>query len=423
MNTSTEQTDTLENEKLKRIISNNTIITHYQPIISVAKNKIIGIESLARGVDKKTEDIVSPIILFSYAHANGMILELDRLCREKGIEGFKNINNFISKEFYLFINIDASVIDIVEGSNYFFNQILEHNISPKNIVIEINESKVQNIEHLVNFVKTYRNLGCLIALDDVGVGFSNFDRISLVKPDIIKIDRSLINEIGDNYYKQEIFKCLVNMANKIGAVVVAEGVETEEELNYSLESGVHLIQGYFFSKPQFFSSELIDALDIRINEAGLRFKKHMSLKIEKENIHRKIIDTLLSEVIIDFERKPTQDYRDILLTFVNSYTELNIECAYILDEQGIQISNTYFSNANRNYRQKHIFHPAVIGVDHSLKKYYYKLMNARQSKYLSNPYVSHATGNVCITATSVFKQQTNNENCIFCVDFIYDSTR
>ena len=100
MNASTEQTNTLENEELKRIISDNTIITHYQPIISVSKNKIIGIESLARGVDNITGHLISPIILFAYAHANSMILQLDRLCREKGIEGFKNINNFISKELY-----------------------------------------------------------------------------------------------------------------------------------------------------------------------------------------------------------------------------------------------------------------------------------------------------------------------------------
>lgn len=412
-----EQTNTFEIDEMKRIIIENRVITHYQPIISVAKKKIIGIESLARGIDTLKGNIISPLKMFEYAHTNGLILPLDRLCREKGIEGFKDIY-FKNKDLHLFINIDASVIDLVEGSNYLLNQVSKHYISPENIVIEINESKVQNIEHLVRFVNNYRKAGFLIALDDVGVGFSNFDRISLVKPDIIKIDRSLINEIGKSYYKQEIFKCLVNLANKIGAVVVAEGVETEDELNYALEYGAHLIQGYFFSKPQFFSSELVNGLDIKINETMLEFKKYMNSKMEKENIHRRIIDTLLSDVIIELESKKTQDFDDMLMKFVNNYNELNIECAYILDEQGIQVSNTLFSSANRNYRQRLMFYPAVKGVDNSLKKYYYKLMNSREGKYLSNPYVSHATGNVCITATSVFKQ-TNNKKYILCVDFIH----
>lgn len=103
----------------------------------------------------------------------------------------------------------------------------------------------------------------------------------------------------------------------------------------------------------------------------------------------------------------------------NKKTELSIECAYILDEQGVQVSNTIFSSADRKYRQILMFYPAVKGADNSLKKYYYKLMNSRERKYLSNPYVSHATGNVCITATSVF-MQTNNKNYILCVDLIHE---
>jgi EAL domain-containing protein (putative c-di-GMP-specific phosphodiesterase class I) len=123
-----EQTNSIEDKELKRIISDNRLITYYQPIISVAKRKIVGIESLARGVDRQTGNIIAPLKIFEYAHANGMILQLDRLCREKGIEGFKNINNYSDSELYLFINIDAIVIDMVEGSNYFINQVSEHNI-------------------------------------------------------------------------------------------------------------------------------------------------------------------------------------------------------------------------------------------------------------------------------------------------------
>ena len=416
MHYKTKQTDH-EIDQIQAIIIENKVISHYQPIISITKKKIVGIESLARGVDALNNTIISPLDMFEYAHRNGMILPLDRLCREKGIEGFQD-TYFKNKELHLFINIDTCVIDMVEGSNYLLHQVLKYRIPPENVVIEINESKVQNIERLVRFVNNYRKSGFLIAIDDLGVGFSNFDRLSLVKPDIIKIDRSLIKDIGISYHKQEIFKCLVTMANNIGAVVVAEGVETEDELNSALEYGAHLIQGYFFSKPQSLSNELMNTLDIRINNAALEFKNFMNSKMNTERIYRRTIDTFLCNVMTELENKNPSEYDDLFIKCVNNHRDLNFECAYILDEQGIQVSNTLFSSDNRNHRHRLMFYPAVKGVDHSLKKYYYKLMNSREGKYLSSPYVSHATGNVCITATRVFKR-ARNKNYILCVDLIH----
>lgn len=415
----TNQTDH-EIDKIEKIIIENRVITHYQPIISVTKQKIVGLESLARGVDPLNDTIISPLDMFEYAHQNGLILPLDRLCREKGIEGFHHayINN---NDLHLFINIDACVIDMVEGSNYLLRQVFKHNIPPENVVIEINESKAQNIEHLVRFVNNYRKSGFLIAIDDLGVGFSNFDRISLVKPDIIKIDRSLIKGIEKSYHKQEIFKCLVTMANNIGAVVVAEGVETEDELNSVLEYGAHLIQGYFFSEPRLLSDGLMNSLEIKISNTALDFKNYLNSKMDKERIYHRTIDTFLCNLMTKLENITPSEYDDLFIKCVNRHRDLNIECAYILDEHGIQVSDTLFCNDNRNHRQRLMFYPAVKGVDHSLKKYYYKLMNSREVKYLSNPYVSHATGNICITATRVFKR-TNNKTYILCVDFIHNQS-
>lgn len=406
-------------DKIRKIIIENRVITHYQPIISVTKHKIIGLESLARGLDPLNDTIIFPLDMFEYAHRNDMILPLDRLCREKGIEGFLDAH-LKHSDLHLFINIDACVIDMVEGSNYLLHQVAKHNIPPENVVIEINESKAQNIDHLVRFVNNYRKLGFLIAIDDLGVGFSNFDRVSLVKPDIIKIDRSLVKDIGKSYHQQTIFKCLVTMANNIGAVVVAEGVETENELNLALEYGAHLIQGYYFAKPQSLNDEFLNSLDLEINNTACKFKNYMNSKIKKERTYRRAIDTFLGNVIIEFETRDPSEYDGLFIKCVNEHRNLNIECAYILDEQGIQVSDTMFSNNNRNHRQKLMFYPAVKGVDHSLKKYYYKLMNSREGKYLSNPYVSHATGSICVTSTRVFKL-TNNKAYILCVDFIHNS--
>jgi EAL domain-containing protein (putative c-di-GMP-specific phosphodiesterase class I) len=413
-----KQVNNDETDKIRSIILEHKIVSQYQPIVSVTKKKIIGLESLARGLDPVDNTLIAPLEIFDYAHRNSMILPLDRLCREKGIEGFLDMH-IINTDLHLFINIDASLIDMVGGSNYLLRQVFKHNIPPENVVIEINESKVQNIEHLVRFVNNYRKSGFLIAIDDLGVGFSNFDRISLIKPDIIKIDRSLIKEIAISYYKQEIFKCIVTMANKIGAVVVAEGVETEEELNSALEYGAHLIQGYYFSRPQFLSTELLDTLNLKIADTAFNFKHYMNSKMKNERMYRRTIYRFLHNIIAELENNNPAEYDDLFIKYVNNYSDLQIECSYILDEQGIQVSNTLFSSDNRNHRQRLMFYPAVKGVDHSLKNYFYKLMNSREGKYLSNPYVSHATGNVCVTATKIFKH-ANHKNYILCVDFIHN---
>jgi EAL domain-containing protein (putative c-di-GMP-specific phosphodiesterase class I) len=121
--------------------------------------------------------------------------------------------------------------------------------SAANIVIEIVESDTEDTEALIRFVKSYRECGFNIALDDVGTGHSNFDRISLLRPDIIKIDRSIISGIATDYFKQEIFKSLAKLSKGIGSLILAEGVETKEEILCCLEYGADLLQGYFFSRP------------------------------------------------------------------------------------------------------------------------------------------------------------------------------
>jgi len=406
-----------EINEIKEIIDNERIIPYYQPIVSLAKNKIVGFEGLSRGVSALDASLISPVKIFEYAHKYGREIYLDRLCREKCIDGFNKLN-FHNKDVHLFVNIDASIIEQGRGSNYLFKQVLKHGISPENIVIEINESNVKDINVLVEFVKKYRKAGFLIALDDLGAGFSNFERILLLEPDLIKLDITLIKDIDKSYYKQEIFKCLVKLANHIGAIVVAEGVETEEELNCAIEYGVHLIQGYFFSKPLILTEESITNIDFRIKDASQKYKSYMISKVKKERISKRKIDAILNNIIIELEITKINEFDNLLLNFVDSNKDLNMECVYILDNKGIQVSDTVFSSITKdNHRKGLIFYPSVKGEDNSLKKYYYDLINSKASKYTSSPYISHATGSVCRTISRIFKHENNKY--ILCIDLIH----
>lgn len=404
-----------DNIDISDIIENKKIKVHFQPIVYTSRKTVCGLEGLVRGINTDTNQLISPISLFEAANDKGLTLELDRICRDKVIEAFSYIYEK-DKDRLLFLNIDASIIEKVEGSNYLISQVEKFNVKTSSIVIEINEAKVKDNEALKRFIDTYRKLGFLIALDDIGAGFSNLDRISLIKPDIIKTDMSLIRNVQDDYYKQEVFKSLVTLSNKIGALVVAEGVETEEESIQTLKLGAHMIQGYFFSKPQEFLKGQKILLNNSIENLNDSFKRYMS-KVERiEKRKQKQLNTIVNNSLKELVNISYNEFDDKLLDIVKGNKA--IECAYIIDKYGIQLSNTVYLHETNEVKENGIFYSARTGADHSMKKYYYHVVNAKLSKYVTEPYVSLATGNLCITFSKIFKN-INNKRYILCIDFKY----
>ena len=109
----------------------------------------------------------------------------------------------------------------VLGSGLLLKAVREAGLSPGQIVIEINESRVLDMEALKDFVETHRALGFLFALDDLGSGFSNLARIGPLKPEILKLDRSLVAGIESDFHKQEVFRALVGLGRRVGSLVLA----------------------------------------------------------------------------------------------------------------------------------------------------------------------------------------------------------
>ncbi len=397
--------------KIKEIVDEKSLVAYFQPIVSVGRKMICGFEGLVRGINTLTNELISPIDLFKAAQDEGLVIELDRACRDIVIKSFANLYSENSN-MLLFLNIDASIIDFVGGSNYLIDQVYRYGMRPENIVIEIKETIVQDPTALKKFINRYRKLGFLIALDDVGSGFSNLDRIPLAKPDIIKIDLSLVRNIHNNYYKQEVFKSLVSLANRIGALIIAEGVEIEQEAVETLKIGGHMIQGYYFSKPQEVCSiqDIINKLDI----LSTSFKTFINKKIKEERQKYKHLNLVVNTAIEELSQLKSDDFNEKLS--LTAYSNKIIECIYVLDEKGIQISDTICFCCKDGGKENLIFYSARKGTDHSMKGYYYNLTNAKLRKHITDPYVSLATGNLCITYSKLFTNIDNKEY-ILCIDF------
>jgi EAL domain-containing protein (putative c-di-GMP-specific phosphodiesterase class I) len=406
----------ISREVLEEIINERAIEVHYQPVVSIVKKSVVGLEGLSRGVYEN--DLLEPLPLFKKATREKLNIQLDRICREKVAEGFIEMYNK-NKDLLLFMNIDgATMTSETVGSGFLINLVTEYGIKPENIVLEFVESKATDVASLRRFVDTYRNYGFLIALDDVGSSHSNLDRIAIAKPDILKIDRKIVKDMHLDYYKEEVFKSLVSLSKNLGAMVIAEGIETEEEALKAIELGADMLQGYYFATPQKIGSNNIKTFNQPIRKVASHYSTYLTEKINSQKSKHKEYGEIIKDVLNQLSEVEERRFDFTLLDIINNYRVF--ECIYILDPAGLQVTDTVTMYNNLSKHKNLIFQPAKKGEDHSLKKYYYFLRNMKLSKYITEPYISLANGNLCVTMSCVFKN-LENKKFILCVDLNPDS--
>ncbi len=400
---------------LREIIEGEWIEAHFQPIVSLKRRSILGLEGLSRGVNPVSRSLISPLDLFHQAALQGLESELDKLCRKKIMDDFRLIQAH-SPKIFLSLNLDASVLEQgAAGSGQLRTLVAEMGLKPENIAIEIIESRVEDLTQLQKFVDLYRSYGFLIALDDVGAGHSNLNRISLIKPDILKIDRFLIQDIQDDFYKQEVLKSLVHMGRRLGTLIIAEGVETEEEAVVLMDMEIDLIQGYYFARPQKNDQLEQESVLTRIDGLISAFKQRFLRKIGVKKFNMNRYYATILEIQMELSQKEHAQFDPILTRMVEEFA--SVESVYVLDEDGVQVTESIFRSKGRAKRNPVIFHPAPKGTDHTMKDYFYFLTESGLSKtsYVTEPYLSMASGVSCVTLSSIFKNK-NGKRYILCMD-------
>ncbi len=401
---------------LKEIFSGDCLEAHFQPIVSLRKKSISGFEGLIRGVHPQNGALIPPQELFYEASQSGQTLEMDRLCRKKVLETFGPMAAR-RPESYLSLNFESSIIDQgVVGSGVLLRQVLAAGLRPSSIALEIIESNVKDLDKLQKFIQTYRDYGFLIALDDVGAGHSNLNRITLLKPDLLKVDRYLAQNIQGDFYKQEVFKSLVGLSHKIGALTLAEGIETQEEALTVMDLGVDMIQGYYFSKPRRLGEIDERAVGARVEEVAQEYKGSLFQKMSIKRFNLKKYEVMTREVQTELSKIPSGDFDQKLLELIRFFPL--VECLYVLDEKGAQTTETVFGKTSEPRRNNHMFRPASKGEDHTMKDYFYMMIDGglRKTSFITEPYLSLATGNICITFARLFRNIERNKLFILCTD-------
>lgn len=402
--------NTIPDFSIHELIEKDCLTTVLQPLISMNRKGLLGLEALCRAVHPRTGENIPPYTLFNMCEDIETLARLDRACRKNAFKTFAPISN-TDRTLLLSVNIDAAIIN-EKSFNYGFTEKMAANcgIPANNIILEIIESKAGSDTALSSFVEKSREHGFLIALDDVGSGHSNLDRIPSLEPDIIKIDRSLITGINKNFYNMEVTRSLISLAECTGSLPLAEGIETVDEALTLMSLGIDVFQGYFFGKPMPAAIAITpDTTPVKF--LASRFKNHILGKLNRqklmENSYKKIAEKLCKNLMYD--TPGTAD--SALSAFITENT--NIECAYILDTNGIQISETICNPYKLKENRRLIYQPAPLGADHSLKKYYLTIKSGNQW-HTTAPYISLASGNNCVTVSTTMSDTP--ESSILCID-------
>jgi EAL domain-containing protein (putative c-di-GMP-specific phosphodiesterase class I) len=400
---------TLSDEEL---VAGYQLRSFLQPICSVKSRGIVGVEALARGVDAEGA-IILPHRLFSEMAELNLARPWEMLCRQRAVEVFcRSLAQAESR--LLFMNLDLAVSGGEDDLSHLLETTRRLGLPPSRVVIEVLESRFDDARRLAMLLSGFRDEGFLLALDDVGAGHSNLDRIPLIRPDILKVDHGLVRHIHSDFYKQDVFQSLVGLSRRIGALVVAEGVESEPEALTVLELGADYLQGFLLSRPQPAENLHLSREEAAVEQLAAQFKRHMVHKTSQRRLRHRQYNVLLNTLLCDLTRSPSSDFGVALTQAVQKFPV--IECVYVLDETGIQVSETVCRSGHPPPGGRAMFRPAPRGADHSLKQYYYMLLDAELPKYTTEPYVSMATGNLCQTISTCFRDTFSNRLFVLCID-------
>lgn len=239
---------TSDGSELLDILQNRRIETWFQPVIEANSGNVWGYECLMRG-RKADGSLVGAFQLLDWAKQENLQFMLDRVCRETHLENAGRLNFGASCRFL--INFLPTAIYKPEFClQTSLAAMRRSGLRPRQVFFEVVETeKVVDVDHLTGILEFYRRNGFGVALDDMGSGFSGLTLLGDLQPDMIKIDREIITKSVNSKAHYNICASLVRMGKDNTQLVLAEGVETEEEMMLMKRLGVNLFQGFYFGKP------------------------------------------------------------------------------------------------------------------------------------------------------------------------------
>ncbi len=230
--------------KLRKALVNNEFKLYYQPQLESKKNKVIGVEALIRWHNPEL-GIISPGEFIPLAEETGMILKIGNWVLDEALNQLKIWHNKGYKSLFISVNIAPQQFQQDNFVSNIKKLLNKHQIQAECLELEITERTViKDIEYTVEVLNHLKRLGVRISIDDFGTGYSSLEYLNRFALDKLKIDKSFVH----NSNNLNIVKTIIVMGKNLGLEVIAEGVETKQELEFLIENNCNYYQGYYFSR-------------------------------------------------------------------------------------------------------------------------------------------------------------------------------
>jgi diguanylate cyclase (GGDEF)-like protein len=235
-------------KQLENAIANDEFISFFQPRVDVINNQISGFEALIRWRHPE-RGLVSPAEFIPVAEDSGQIIYLGSWIL---FDACKQCAKWHQQGHALRVSVNIAALQFKQSDliNIVQQALETSQLKPEYLELEITEGTlIYNLDHTRRVLYDLKQLGVKIALDDFGTGYSSLSYLQQLPIDVLKIDRSFIIQLTESKKSARLCQAIINMAHSLDLEVVAEGIETQEQLNILAEMGCEQYQGYLFGKP------------------------------------------------------------------------------------------------------------------------------------------------------------------------------
>ena len=252
-------------------VSNDELLLFYQPQIVIREDvaEVVGLESLMRW--KKDDALISPGIFIPLAEKTNIISEMGKWAIFEACKQCKYWNDYYGKKIKIAINLSANQLMNPMLEDEVATALLTTMVDPSNIELEITESAiVKNMAQSIAKLNALKSYGVKISVDDFGTRYSTFNYLKQMPVDKIKIDISFVRSIGNNKIDEAIILSLIKLSQELKIDIIAEGVETQQQLDFLVHHGCNMIQGFYFFEPM-----PVDKLECDIDKQSILDSKNI----------------------------------------------------------------------------------------------------------------------------------------------------
>jgi EAL domain-containing protein (putative c-di-GMP-specific phosphodiesterase class I) len=241
--------DSIELESdLRKAIEREELVVYYQPQFHAENNRMIGVEALVRWNHPK-RGLLSPGLFIPIAEETGMIYEIGTWVLREACQQMKRWHDEGGPLIPVSVNLSSLQFHQTNLVEYIKNILRDTKLEPKYLELEITESMMMDPSVSISILQDLNNIGIRISLDDFGTGYSSLSYLKKFPIHKLKIDRSFIADLSKNSSDKAIVATIISMAHHLNLDVIAEGIETKDQLDILTKNDCMEIQGYYFSKP------------------------------------------------------------------------------------------------------------------------------------------------------------------------------